>query len=121
MQQQNCTPGDRLITARNTFFRYAVLALTASFVKADRVAHMISVLVDHDPDAASLNGPATYYDLGDSYCTSPFWSSGQHRTACTGCDFNLLKDSARGLILESKVSVRRAILKKYRSHLMKKP
>lgn len=27
--------------------------------------------------------------------------------ACIGCDFNLLKDSARGLILESKTSIRR--------------
>ncbi len=27
--------------------------------------------------------------------------------ACIGCDFNLLKDSARGLIFESKASVRR--------------
>lgn len=27
--------------------------------------------------------------------------------ACIGCDFNLLKDSTRGLILESKASVRR--------------
>ncbi|MDF7662837.1 site-specific recombinase [Erwiniaceae bacterium L1_54_6] len=68
---------------------------------------MISVLIDHDPDAISLTGPATYYDLGDSYCTNPFWSSCPHRMACIGCDFNLLKDSARGLILESKESNRR--------------
>lgn len=27
--------------------------------------------------------------------------------ACIGCDFNLLKQSARGLVLESKASVRR--------------
>ena len=27
--------------------------------------------------------------------------------ACIGCDFNLLKDSARGLIMESKASIRR--------------
>lgn len=26
--------------------------------------------------------------------------------SCIGCDFNLLKDSARGLILESKASIR---------------
>lgn len=89
------------------YIRIRPTQLAASFVKADRVAHMISVLIDHDPEAASLTGPATYYDLGDSYCTNPFWSSCQHRMACIGCDFNLLKDSTRGLILESKASVRR--------------
>lgn len=89
------------------YLRIRPTQLAASFVKADRVAHMISVLVDHDPEAASLTGPATYYDLGDSYCTNPFWSSCQHRMACIGCDFNLLKQSARGLILESKTSIKR--------------
>lgn len=89
------------------YLRIRPTQLAASFVKADRVAHMISVLIDHDPEAASLTGPATYYDLGDSYCTNPFWSSCQHRMACIGCDFNLLKQSARGLVLESKASVRR--------------
>lgn len=89
------------------YLRIRPTQLAASFVRADRVAHMISVLIDHDPEAASLSGPATYYDLGDSYCTNPFWSSCQHRMACIGCDFNLLKQSARGLVLESKASVRR--------------
>ncbi|WP_256853594.1 tyrosine-type recombinase/integrase [Pantoea sp. Fr+CA_20] len=89
------------------YLRIRPTQLAASFVKADRVAHMISVLVDHDPEAASLTGPATYYDLGDSYCTNPFWSSCPHRMACIGCDFNLLKDSARGLLLESKASIKR--------------
>lgn len=89
------------------YIRIRPTQLAASFVKADRVAHMISVLVDHDPEAVSLTGPATYYDLGDSWCTNPFWSSCPHRMACIGCDFNLLKDSARGLILESKASIRR--------------
>lgn len=68
---------------------------------------MISVLIDHDPEATSLNGPATYYDFGDSYCTNPFWSSCQHRMACIYCDFNLLTQSASGLVLESEASVRR--------------
>ncbi|OIX90493.1 hypothetical protein BFS13_09875 [Pantoea sp. Ae16] len=81
--------------------------LAASFVKADCVAHMMIVLIDLDPEAASLTGPTTYYDWVDSYCTNPFWSSCQHRMASIGCDFNLLKQSARGLMLESKVSVRR--------------
>ncbi|WP_370443441.1 site-specific recombinase [Klebsiella michiganensis] len=68
---------------------------------------MISVLNDHVPEAASLTEPATYYNLGDSYCTNPFWSSCQHLMACIGCDLNLLKQNARGLVLESKASVRR--------------
>lgn len=89
------------------YLRIRPTQLAASFVKADRVAHMISVLIDHDPEAASLTGPTMYYDLGDSYCTNPFWSSCQHRMACIGCDFNLLKQSARGLVVESKASVRR--------------
>lgn len=89
------------------YIRIRPTQLAASFVKADRVSHMISVLIDHDPEAACLTGPATYYDLGDSYCMNPFWSSCQHRMACIGCDFNLLKQSARGLVLESKASVRR--------------
>jgi len=80
---------------------------SASFVKADRVAHMMSVLIDHDPDAVSLTGPAIYYDLGDSYCMNPFWSNCPHRMACIGCDFNLPKQSTRGLLLESKASVKR--------------
>lgn len=97
---EDIDPAHRLIRIRPT-------QLAASFLKADRVAHMISVLIDHDPEAASLTGPATYYDLGDSYCTNPFWSSCQQRMACIGCDFNLLKESSRGLVLESKASVRR--------------
>jgi hypothetical protein len=68
---------------------------------------MISVLIDHDQEAASLTGPATYYDLGDSYCTNPFGSNCQHRIACIGCDFNMLKQSACGLVLESNSYVRR--------------
>lgn len=67
--------------------------------------NMISVLIDHDPEAAFLTRPATYYELGNSYCTNPFWNNCQHRMACIGCDFNLLKASARGLIPESKASI----------------
>ncbi|MDU7840217.1 MAG: tyrosine-type recombinase/integrase [Pantoea sp.] len=89
------------------YIRIRPTQLAASFVKADRVAHMISVLIEHDPEAVSLTGPATYYDLGDSFCTNPFWSSCPHRMACIGCDFNLPKESARGLLLESKASVKR--------------
>ncbi|MEY8773022.1 tyrosine-type recombinase/integrase [Erwinia sp. ACCC 02193] len=89
------------------YIRIRPTQLAASFVKADRVAHMMSVLIDHDPDAVSLTGPAIYYDLGDSYCMNPFWSNCPHRMACIGCDFNLPKQSARGLLLESKASVKR--------------
>ncbi len=89
------------------YIRIRPTQLAASFVKADRVAHMISVLIDHDPEAASLTGPATYYDLGDSLCTNPFWSSCPHRMACIGCDFNLPKQSTKGLLLESKASIKR--------------
>ena len=89
------------------YIRIRPTQLAVSFVKADRVAHMMSVLIDHDPEAVSLTGPATYYDLGDSFCTNPFWSSCPHRMACIGCDFNLPKESARGLLLESKASVKR--------------
>ncbi len=84
------------------YIRIRPTQLAASFVKADRV-----VLIDHDPAAASLMGPATYYDLGDSFCTNPFWSSCPHRMACIGCDFNLPKQSAKGLLLESKASIKR--------------
>ncbi|WP_067437128.1 tyrosine-type recombinase/integrase [Duffyella gerundensis] len=89
------------------YIRIRPTQLAASFVKADRVAHMISVLIDHDPAASTLSGPATYYDLGDSYCSNPFWSNCPHRMACVGCDFNLPKSSAKGLLLESKASIKR--------------
>ena len=39
------------------YLRIRPTQLAASFVKADRVAHMINVLIDHDPEAASLTGP----------------------------------------------------------------
>ncbi|MCE2004222.1 hypothetical protein [Enterobacter asburiae] len=57
--------------------------------------------------ASAVTGPALYYDLGELYCTNPFWSNCPHRIDCIGCDFNLPKASARGLALESKASVRR--------------
>ncbi|WP_426780952.1 hypothetical protein [Pseudomonas syringae] len=51
--------------------------------------------------------PYTFYDLGDSYCSNPFWSSCPHRMACASCDFNLPKASARAQALESKTSIGR--------------
>lgn len=34
------------------YLRIRPIQLAVSFVKADRVAHIISVLIDHDPEAA---------------------------------------------------------------------
>lgn len=48
-------------------------------VGVDRISHMISVFIDHAPDTFSLTRPAMYYDLGDSYCTNPFWSNYLYR------------------------------------------
>jgi len=78
-----------------------------AWLKADQMAHMISVLIDHDVIARHSDEPYTFYDLGDSYCSNPFWSSCPHRMACAGCDFNLPKDSTRAQALESKSSIRR--------------
>jgi len=89
------------------YIRIRPTKLAASFVKADQMAHMVSVLIDHDVIAHHSDEPYTFYDLGDSYCSNPFWSSCPHRMACAGCDFNLPKASARGQVLESKSSIRR--------------
>ncbi|MBU3893210.1 integrase [Serratia rubidaea] len=88
------------------YIRLRPTRLAASFVKADKISHMISVLIDHDNQAITESGPALYYDLGELYCTNPFWSSCPHRMACIGCDFSLPKSSARAQVLESKASVR---------------
>ena len=66
------------------------------------MAHMISVLIDHEVAGKQSGEPYAFYDLGNSYCTNPFWSTCSHRMACAGCDFNLPKESARGQALESK-------------------
>lgn len=89
------------------YIRIRPTRLAASFVKADKISHMISVLIDHDSQALTPSGPALYYDLGDLYCTNPFWSSCPHRMACIGCDFSLPKSSSQALALESKASIRR--------------
>lgn len=89
------------------YLRIRPTQLAAAFVKADQMAHMISLLVDHDVIARQSGDPYLYYDLGNSYCTNPFWSTCAHRMACIGCDFNLPKASAQGQALESKASVRR--------------
>lgn len=86
--------------------------LAATFAKADRMSHMVDVLIDHDAivdgDAAK-GGPYKFYDLGDSYCTNPFWSTCPHRMACARCDFNLPKDSSMAQALEARSSVQRLL------------
>lgn len=89
------------------YIRIRPTRLAASFVKADKISHMISVLIDHDSSFITESGLQVYYDLGELYCTNPFWSGCPHRMACIGCDFGLPKSSARGLALESKASIHR--------------
>lgn len=89
------------------YIRIRPTKLAASFAKADQMSHLISVLIDHDVIARQAQEPYAFYDLGDSYCSNPFWSSCPHRMACAGCDFNLPKASARAQVLESKASIRR--------------
>ncbi len=89
------------------YIRIRPTKLAAAFVKADQMSHMVSVLIDHDVIARHSEEPYTFYDLGNSYCSNPFWSSCPHRMACAGCDFNLPKASARAQALESKTSIGR--------------
>ncbi|WP_435874780.1 tyrosine-type recombinase/integrase [Pseudomonas chlororaphis] len=94
-------------TSTMHYIRIRPTKLAASFVKADQMSHMVSLLIDHDVIARHSDEPYTFYDLGDSYCANPFWSRCPHRMACAGCDFNLPKASARAQALESKVSIGR--------------
>jgi hypothetical protein len=89
------------------YLRIRPTELAAAFVKAGQIAHMISLLVDHDVIGRQSGEPYLYYDLSNWYCTNPFWGTCTHRMACIGCDFNLPKASSRGQALESKASVRR--------------
>lgn len=89
------------------YIRIRPTQLAASFVKADKISHMMSVLIDHDSQTMTETGPALYYDLGELYCTNPFWSSCPHRMACIGCDFGLPKTTAQAHAIESKDSIRR--------------
>jgi len=89
------------------YIRIKPTKLAASFAKADRMSQTISVLIDHDVIQQKENVAYAFYDLGDSYCANPFWSSCPHRMACAGCDFNVPKVSARGRALEHKEGVRR--------------
>lgn len=89
------------------YIRLRPTRLAASFVKADKISHMIGVLIGHDSQTMTEEGPALYYELGELYCTNPFWSNCPHRMGCIGCDFSLPKSSARAVALESQSSIRR--------------
>ena len=99
-------PGHSSPTSTMHYIRIRPTKLAASFVKADQMSHMVTLLIDHEVIARQSGEPYTFYDLGDSYCTNPFWSTCPHRMACVGCDFNLPKASARARALENKASVR---------------
>jgi len=94
-------------TSTMHYIRIRPTKLAASFAKADQLSNLISVIIDNDVVQAGLKQPYMFYDLGDSYCTNPFWSSCPHRMACAGCDFNLPKQSAKAQALESKASISR--------------
>jgi integrase len=86
--------------------------LASSFAKADQMAHMIEVLIDHQAieSGAAASGTAwKYYDLGDSYCSNAFWSTCPHRMACAGCFFNVPKLSSKGLMLDAQISAVRLL------------
>lgn len=94
-------------TSTMHYIRIRPTTLAASFAQAVHMAHMVSVLIDHEMAGKQSAEPYAFYDLGDSYFPNPFWSTCPHRMACAGCDFNLPKESARGQALESKASIRR--------------
>lgn len=94
-------------TSTMHYIRIRPTKLAAWFAQADHMAHMVSVLIDHEMAGKQSGQPYAFCDLGGYYCTNPFWSTCPHRMACAGCDFNLPKESARGQALESKASIRR--------------
>ena len=94
------------------YIRVRPTQLAGSFAKADQMAHMVRVLIDHDAvlsGAARGGAPWKFYDLGHSYCTNAFWSTCPHRMACAGCSFNLPKDSAKAMAVEARASVTRLL------------
>jgi integrase len=94
------------------YIRVKPTRLASAFAQADQLAHMIEVFIDHDAvisGAAQGGAPYKYYDLGDSYCTNPFWTTCPHRMACVGCDFNLPKSSAKGAALAARSSLTRLL------------
>lgn len=94
------------------YVRVTPTRLASAFAKADQMAHMISVLIDHDAvvsGAARDGAPYKYYDLGDTLCTNAFWSTCPHRLACAGCIFSLPKASAKAGALAARSSVTRML------------
>ena len=95
------------------YVRVKPTRLAGAFARADRMAHMIEVVVDQEAiaggSAARDAAPWKYYDLGDSYCSNAFWSTCPHRMACAGCFFNVPKPSARGQALEAQRSAARLL------------
>jgi hypothetical protein len=94
------------------YIRVRPTQLASAFAKADQVAHMVRVLIDHEAvlsGAARDSAPWKFYDLGHSYCTNAFWSTCPHRMACVGCSFNLPKASARAMAVEAMTSVTRLL------------
>jgi hypothetical protein len=92
------------------YIRTKPTRLAGAFAKADQMAHLIEVFIDHEAvinGAAAKGEPYKYYDLGSSYCANPFWSTCPHRMACAGCDFNVPKDSAKGEALAAKAFLHR--------------
>ncbi len=95
------------------YIRVKPTRLADAFAKADRMAHVIEVVLDHEAIASGSTArggaPWKYYDLGDSYCSNAFWSTCPHRMACAGCFFNVPKQSARGVVIAAKASAARLL------------
>jgi hypothetical protein len=71
-----------MITGHRHYIRIRPTKLAASFAQADHMAHMVSVLIDHDMADTQSTEPHAFYYLGNSYCTNPFWSTCPRRMAC---------------------------------------
>ena len=95
------------------YVRVKPTRLAGAFAKADHMAHMIEVVVDHQAiasgSARSDAAPWKYYDLGDSCCSNAFWSTCPHRMACAGCFFNIARASAKGQAPEAQRSAARLL------------
>ncbi|MGO9237210.1 MAG: tyrosine-type recombinase/integrase [Methylocella sp.] len=95
-----------------SYVRSKPTQLASAFAKADRMAHMIEVVIDQEAITSGGAGNGTswkYYDLGDSYCSNAFWSTCPHRMTCAGCFFNVPKQSAKGLVLDAQGSATRLL------------
>lgn len=96
----------------NSTLHYAKIRptrLARSFAKADSSARVIGVVLDQEAIARGAGEPWKYYDLGHSYCSNAFWSTCPHRMACVGCDFNVPKQSAKGMVLAAQQSAARLL------------